>query len=182
MFPRSGRSCPKGCNVTCSNSEKVASLTRLPHPHRARAQALAGPSTRPVLPRLPPPPLLLFSTTTARAPPLAPDAPEPVKGTRHVQLVRRDGRDVSTLYGREGGGGLAPDAPERRVRAWVRGRLLHLLQHAVHLRAAAPPHRSAASLQARLFRRASAHNDRGRGAAAGRRGATASCVRRRSET
>jgi len=24
--------------------------------------------------------------------------------TRHVQLVRRDGRDVSTLYGREGGG------------------------------------------------------------------------------
>jgi hypothetical protein len=27
------------------------------------------------------------------------------KGTRRVQLVRRDGRDVSTLYGREGGGG-----------------------------------------------------------------------------
>ena len=26
------------------------------------------------------------------------------KGTRRVQLVRRDGRDVSTLYGREGGG------------------------------------------------------------------------------
>jgi hypothetical protein len=28
------------------------------------------------------------------------------KGTRRVQLVRRDGRDVSTLYGREGGGGV----------------------------------------------------------------------------
>ena len=27
------------------------------------------------------------------------------EGTRRVQLVRRDGRDVSTLYGREGGGG-----------------------------------------------------------------------------
>ena len=27
------------------------------------------------------------------------------KGTRRVQLVRRDGRDVSTLYGKEGGGG-----------------------------------------------------------------------------
>ena len=26
------------------------------------------------------------------------------RGTRRVQLVRRDGRDVSTLYGREGGG------------------------------------------------------------------------------
>ena len=26
-------------------------------------------------------------------------------GSRRVQLVRRDGRDVSTLYGREGGGG-----------------------------------------------------------------------------
>ena len=25
-------------------------------------------------------------------------------GTRRVQLARRDGRDVSTLYGREGGG------------------------------------------------------------------------------
>ena len=28
--------------------------------------------------------------------------------TRRVQLVRRDGRDVSTLYGREGGGGGRP--------------------------------------------------------------------------
>ena len=28
----------------------------------------------------------------------------PDSGTRRVQLVRRDGRDVSTLYGREGGG------------------------------------------------------------------------------
>ena len=33
------------------------------------------------------------------------------KGTRRVQLVRRDGRDVSTLYGREGGGGLASSTP-----------------------------------------------------------------------
>ena len=31
------------------------------------------------------------------------------KGTRRVQLVRRDGRDVSTLYGREGGGGGTAD-------------------------------------------------------------------------
>jgi len=29
----------------------------------------------------------------------------PPNGTRRVQLVRRDGRDVSTLYGREGGAG-----------------------------------------------------------------------------
>ena len=36
------------------------------------------------------------------------------KGTRRVQLVRRDGRDVSTLYGREGGGG---GAPSRACRA-----------------------------------------------------------------
>jgi hypothetical protein len=39
-------------------------------------------------------------------------------GTRRVQLVRRDGRDVSTLYGREGGGGRGcclphPAAPRR---------------------------------------------------------------------
>ena len=39
--------------------------------------------------------------TGVRAGPCAP----PAKGTRRVQLVRRDGRDVSTLYGREGGGG-----------------------------------------------------------------------------
>ena len=30
-------------------------------------------------------------------------APPICGGTRRVQLVRRDGRDVSTLYGREGG-------------------------------------------------------------------------------
>jgi hypothetical protein len=37
--------------------------------------------------------------------------------TRRVQLVRRDGRDVSTLYGREGGGVSAAGAwsPERPV-------------------------------------------------------------------
>ena len=35
------------------------------------------------------------------------------KGTRRVQLVRREGRDVSTLYGREGGG--------RRTRGRTRG-------------------------------------------------------------
>jgi hypothetical protein len=29
--------------------------------------------------------------------------------TRRVQLVRRDGRDVSTLYGREGGGAASPE-------------------------------------------------------------------------
>ena len=37
-------------------------------------------------------------------------------GTRRVQLVRRDGRDVSTLYGREGGvegGACAASAPVR---------------------------------------------------------------------
>ena len=49
--------------------------------------------------------------------------------TRRVQLVRRDGRDVSTLYGREGGGGglrheralrllvQVPVTPQRRARA-----------------------------------------------------------------
>ena len=40
------------------------------------------------------------------------------RGTRRVQLVRRDGRDVSTLYGREGGGGggggLAHPAPKQK--------------------------------------------------------------------
>jgi hypothetical protein len=43
------------------------------------------------------------------------------KGTRRVQLVRRDGRDVSTLYGREGGGGgtapRSPPAPGGRAAA-----------------------------------------------------------------
>jgi len=34
-------------------------------------------------------------------------------GTRRVQSVRRDGRDVSTLYGRERGGGQAPGGPRR---------------------------------------------------------------------
>ena len=33
------------------------------------------------------------------------------KGTRRVQLVRRDGRDVSTLYGRGGGGAAPPSSP-----------------------------------------------------------------------
>ena len=33
-------------------------------------------------------------------------------GTRRVQLVRRDGRDVSTLYGREGGGADAEEEVE----------------------------------------------------------------------
>ena len=31
--------------------------------------------------------------------------PRPPRGTRRVQLVRRDGRDVSSQYGRGGGGG-----------------------------------------------------------------------------
>ena len=42
------------------------------------------------------------------------------KGARRVQLVRRDGRDVSTLYGREGGGGALlrrPAHPVARVGA-----------------------------------------------------------------
>jgi hypothetical protein len=40
---------------------------------------------------------------------LAHGVPQPSEAgpvVRRVQLVRRDGRDVSTLYGREGGGGL----------------------------------------------------------------------------
>ena len=36
-------------------------------------------------------------------------------GTRHVQLVRREGRDVSSLYRREGGGGVSA-APEKQSR------------------------------------------------------------------
>jgi hypothetical protein len=36
--------------------------------------------------------------------------PEASEERRVVQLVRRDGRDVSTLYGREGGGGRQPCA------------------------------------------------------------------------
>ena len=36
---------------------------------------------------------------------------------RRVQLVRRDGRDVSTLYGREGGGGEGRGAAPSRERA-----------------------------------------------------------------
>jgi hypothetical protein len=49
------------------------------------------------------------------------------RGTRRVQLVRRDGRDVSTLYGREGGGGgnscpaRASPARARALRAQERG-------------------------------------------------------------
>ena len=41
------------------------------------------------------------------------------KGTRRFQLVRRDGRDVSTLYGREGGGGHAWSGRMIRVLAGV---------------------------------------------------------------
>ena len=44
----------------------------------------------------------------ARANTASPPGPSWGKGTRRVQLVRRDGRDVSTLYGREGGGGRPP--------------------------------------------------------------------------
>ena len=43
------------------------------------------------------------STRTSTARPGSTCAAER-KGARRVQLVRRDGRDVSTLYGREGGG------------------------------------------------------------------------------
>jgi hypothetical protein len=43
------------------------------------------------------------ATTYRRSP--RPYRPRTWKGTRRVQLVRRDGRDVSTLYGREGGEG-----------------------------------------------------------------------------
>ena len=46
--------------------------------------------------------------------------PRSCKGTRRVQLVRRDGRDVSTLYGREGGGGAS--ARRRRPRRRLPGR------------------------------------------------------------
>jgi len=42
-------------------------------------------------------------------------AREPVKGTRRVQLVRRGGRDVSTLYGREGRGGGGASRGRHRV-------------------------------------------------------------------
>jgi hypothetical protein len=42
--------------------------------------------------------------------------------TRRVQLVRRDGRDVSTLYGREGGGGGGTGVGGRRQRAPPRRR------------------------------------------------------------
>jgi hypothetical protein len=43
--------------------------------------------------------------------------PRPPRGTRRVQLVRRDGRDVSSQYGREGGrgGGDARAAPSPRA-------------------------------------------------------------------
>jgi len=47
------------------------------------------------------------------------------KGTRRVQLVRRDGRDVSTLYGRGGRGGVGcspRQAPARLAAAGPRGR------------------------------------------------------------
>jgi len=41
------------------------------------------------------------------------------RGTRHVHLVRRNGRDVSTLYGREGGGGTrnapSPSMPPKLI-------------------------------------------------------------------
>ena len=51
-------------------------------------------------------------------------AREPVKGTKRVQLVRRDGRDVSTLYGRERGGANVllerPDALEEAGHACAR--------------------------------------------------------------
>ena len=82
------------------------------------------------------------------------------KGTRHVQLVWRDGRDVSTLYGREGGGrGVRPPdlallhgphdldgvAALLRPRKEVHDRVervqaapLRLLAHKLHLRPARP--------------------------------------------
>ena len=44
----------------------------------------------------------------AQTPPRVAPSRQACKGTRRVQLVRRDGRDVSTLYGREGGGGGRP--------------------------------------------------------------------------
>ena len=55
--------------------------------------------------------------------------------TRRVRLVRKEGRDVSTLYGREGrGGGGAWDEAEEAVVAVVR----ELDQRAPHLGAACP--------------------------------------------
>ena len=64
--------------------------------HRQRAGRSSTP--RPPRPR------------AARRPPRSPSAAPtsaraPARGTRRVQLVRRDGRDGSTLYGRGGGGG-----------------------------------------------------------------------------
>ena len=64
------------------------------------------------------------SCALALAPPLVPSVPRTAGWFRprrcRVQLVRRDGRDVSTLYGREGGGEvricsrLRPRAPPQR--------------------------------------------------------------------
>jgi len=81
---RLSAACPRRGPVSCALRR-----ARAPHAGRAaardetREEAQAGPPWRPQ----------------------PPASPEPVKGTRRVQLVRRDGRDASTLYGREGGGG-----------------------------------------------------------------------------
>jgi hypothetical protein len=81
---------------------------RAPRAPRAASAARARPAAPLARPRPPPP--------AAPPPP-----PPPVKGTRRVQLVRRDGRDVSTLYGREGEGG----GGRLRLRLGVRLRLRH---------------------------------------------------------
>jgi hypothetical protein len=65
-----------------SSSSPAPAPPPAPAPRRARASAIHPPT---------------LSRSCAR--------PACGKGTRRVQLVRRDGRDVSTLYEREGGGG-----------------------------------------------------------------------------
>ena len=79
------------------------------HHQPARGQHLHLP-LRPPAPRVardspgPDPPLLGNAQRQTASMTVRVHLRERGKGTRRVQLVRRDGRDVSTLYGREGGG------------------------------------------------------------------------------
>ena len=73
--------------------------------------------------------------------------PGRAKGTRRVQLVRRDGRDVSTLYGREGGGGAHVEGDVREVSPVARAAVAPGPRREVgaRRRAAAAPREAAAA-------------------------------------
>jgi hypothetical protein len=76
---------------------------------QVRGSGCGCPLSHPRSPKPPPP----------AAPPSRPGTgADRAHQTRRVQLVRRDGRDVSTLYGREGGGRARTEPTEARGAVW----------------------------------------------------------------